>query len=92
MRRYDTLPVQLEIPFEPPSASCPACSPSDDSAADMLRSMCSRHWREHCAAFDADTFTKEVEEALERGRKDAEAMRQYARGCRIPDGTFRTSS
>jgi len=89
MKRYDTLPVQLELPFEPPSDHCPICNPSGDAEKDMFRSMCNRHWREHNVAFDEAAFHADMMEVLEEGRKHAEAMRDHVSGIYIP-GNYTT--
>lgn len=84
--KYATLPHQLELPFDGKADHCPVCNPSDDPRKDMLRSMCSRHWREHEAAFDKDAFHEDMEAALEEGRRAREAAMSCGGFRPFPDG------
>lgn len=73
MNSYNTLPCQLELPFDGPFDHCPMCNPSGDSQKDRFRSLCSRHWREHDASFDRSRFRADMVQALEQGLKNAQA-------------------
>jgi len=78
---FETLEHQLELPFGGKTDWCPRCNPVvllDGGQPEIFRSICDRHFREMEAAFDTEAFLKSLDDALEQGRREADAARQHS--------------